>query len=52
MSNTFSNLLFHAVFSTKERTKLLSRELRNRLFPYISGIANKSDFKILAVYLF
>ncbi|OGH71485.1 MAG: transposase [Candidatus Magasanikbacteria bacterium RIFCSPLOWO2_01_FULL_43_20b] len=47
MSNTYSNLLFHAIFSTKERVKLLSKELRNRLFPYISGIANKNNFKIL-----
>jgi len=29
--------------------KLLSKDLRERLFPYISGIANKNDFKTLTV---
>ena len=47
MPNTFSNLLFHIVFSTKERRKLLSKELRVRLFKYMSGIADKSNFKII-----
>ena len=47
MPTTYSNLLFHIVFSTKERRKLLFKELQNRLFPYLSGIANKNNFKIL-----
>jgi len=47
MSNTFSNLLFHIVFSTKERAFLLSPELRERLYSYISGIANQNGFKII-----
>jgi REP element-mobilizing transposase RayT len=47
MPTTYSNLLFHVVFSVKERVKLLSKDLRERLFPYISGIANKNNFKIL-----
>lgn len=46
MSNTFSNLLFHIVFSTKERAPILSLELRERLYSYISGIANQNGFKI------
>jgi len=49
MPNTFSNLLFHIVFSTKERRKLLSKDVRDRLYPYISGIANKNNFKILVI---
>lgn len=47
MPNTYSNLLFHVVFSTKERRKLLSKELRSRLFRYVSGIADKNNFKII-----
>ena len=27
----------------------MSRDLRERLFPYLSGIANKNDFKILII---
>ena len=49
MPNTFSNLLFHVVFSTKERKKLLSGGIRNRLYPYIYGIASKNNFKILDI---
>ena len=49
MSNTFHNLLFHVVFSTKERVKLLSKELRVRLYPYISSIANNNGFKVSVI---
>jgi len=49
MPSTYSNLLFHIVFSTKERVRLLTKDTRDRLYPYISGIANKNDFKTLIV---
>ncbi len=49
MPSTYSNLFFHVVLSTKERVGLLNRNLRERLFPYISGIANKNNFKTLVV---
>lgn len=49
MSNTYSNLLFHVVFSTKERVGLLSKELCVRLYPYLSSIAEKNDFKIIKI---
>ena len=49
MPSTYSNLLFHVVFSVKERRKLLSEDVRGRLYPYISGIANKNDFKTLVI---
>lgn len=48
MPNTYSNLQFHIVFSVKERRHLLSKELCNRLYPYMSGIANANEFKIIA----
>ena len=38
MSNTLTNLLFHVVFSTKGREKIISDEYRERLYSYIGGI--------------
>ena len=49
MANTYSNLLFHIVFSVKERRSLLSLELRERLYPYICGIARENNFKAISV---
>ncbi|MFH1946543.1 MAG: IS200/IS605 family transposase [Candidatus Magasanikbacteria bacterium] len=47
MPSTYSNLLFHIIFSTKERRKLLSKEVKKELYLYIAGIANKNNFKII-----
>jgi hypothetical protein len=30
---------FHCVFSTKERRRLITQELRARLWPFLGGIA-------------
>lgn len=49
MSNTYSNLLFHVVFSVKERKSLILKELRERLYPYMCGIANQNNFKIIII---
>lgn len=49
MSNTYSNILFHVVFSVKERRGFLSKDLRERLYPYICGIAKQNNFKIIAI---
>ncbi len=49
MSNTYSNLLFHVIFSTTNRESLLSPELRERFYPYISGIAIQNNFKIIII---
>jgi REP element-mobilizing transposase RayT len=38
MAHTHTNLLFHVVFSTKDRAPLLDAELKPRLFPYMGGI--------------
>jgi putative transposase len=38
MAHTHTNLLFHIVFSTKERAPLLDEELKPRLFAYMGGI--------------
>jgi putative transposase len=39
----------HCVFSTKERRPLLTAIIRERLWPYLGGIARANDMKALAV---
>jgi len=38
MPHSFHNLLFHVVFSTKDRVACMDAELRSNLFPYMGGI--------------
>lgn len=38
MGHTYSNLLGHVIFSTKDRAPLLNPQLKPRLFPYMGGI--------------
>jgi len=38
MAHTFTSLLIHLVFSTKDRVPDLSSDLAGRLFPYMGGI--------------
>jgi REP element-mobilizing transposase RayT len=42
VANTFSCLNIHCVFSTKERAPVLTPEIRERLWPYIGGIAKQN----------
>ena len=49
MSNTYSRLLFHVVFSVKERRNLISSELRKRLYPYICGVAKQNNFTVISI---
>ena len=46
MANTYTNLFFHIVFSTKERKQFLTKEVRDELYLYISGIAKAKNFQI------
>ncbi len=41
MAHTCTNLLIHALFSTKNRLPLLDAELKSRLFPYLAGIITR-----------
>ena len=43
MANTFSNLYFHIVFSTKGRKGLISRDIEARVWTYVGGIARKHE---------
>ena len=49
MANTYLNILVHTVFSTKNRESWLSSSLRERLYPYMCGIARGNDLKVLCI---
>ena len=40
---------FHCVFSTKERRPLITPDLRERLWPFLSGIARQNKMKAVEV---
>lgn len=39
MANTYSQIYLHFVFSTKNRAKLISHEIEERVWAYIAGVA-------------
>lgn len=43
MANTYSNLFYHIVFSTKGRKDLISPEIETRVWAYIGGIARNHE---------
>lgn len=47
--HSFNSCLMHCVFSTKERRPLLTPAIRDRLWPYLGGIARENEMKALAV---
>jgi putative transposase len=49
MANTFSVLNVHCVFSTKERVRVLTPEIRERLWPYLGGIAKQNGLRAKCV---
>jgi putative transposase len=49
VGHSYTSSLFHCVFSTKERRKLITPELQERLWPYLGGIARENRMKALAV---
>ena len=49
MSHTFSNNLFHVIFSTKGRIDLIRQDFKNDLYRYISGIAKNENSRILKI---
>lgn len=49
MAHTYTNLLVHAVFSTKDREPVLSAEVRDRLCPYLGGIVHEMGGRALAI---
>ena len=49
MPHSYANCLFHCVSSTKERRKIITPDLRDRLYPYMGGIARENDMKSFAI---
>ncbi len=49
MAGTFTNLLFHIVFSTRDRAPLLTTQLRPELFKYIGGILRQQGGILLEI---
>jgi len=40
---------FHCIFSTKERRRLITPDLRDRLWPFLGGIARQNNMKAVEV---
>jgi REP element-mobilizing transposase RayT len=47
--HSFNSCLVHCIWSTKNRTPFLTSDLRERLWPYLGGIAKQNKMKPLAV---
>ena len=48
MPSTFTNLLTHVIFSTKDRKQFLAAEWRDELYAYIGGIVHNVGGELLA----
>ncbi|HYM61225.1 MAG TPA: IS200/IS605 family transposase [Thermoanaerobaculia bacterium] len=49
MAHTYTSLLVHCVFSTKRREPHLKPDIRQRLWPFMGGIARENKMRALAV---
>lgn len=49
MPSSFTNLLYHVIFSTKERRPLITAALRGELYPYIGGIVRNERGVLLEI---
>ncbi len=49
MSHTYTNLLTHIVFSTKERLPLITNEIKPELFAYIGGLVKELKGKPIII---
>ena len=49
MANTFSQIYFHIVFSTKNRVDWINPEIEQRVWAYIGGIARKHNMTAIQV---
>jgi putative transposase len=47
--HSFNSCLVHCVWSTKNREPLLNSDLRERLWPYLGGIAKENKMKPIAI---
>ena len=49
MANTFTALNYHIVFSTKDREPWLGENVRERLWPYLGGIARENGMMAIEI---
>lgn len=49
MPHTYCSSLYHCVFSTKERRKIIPSDVQSRLWAYMGGIARELQMKALEV---
>jgi len=49
MARTYTQLLNHIVFSTKDRLPQITPDLRSRLFPYMGGIVRNLEAVALSI---
>jgi len=49
MAHSYVSSHLHYIFSTKQRRKLITPDLRDRLWPYMGGIAREHRMKALSV---
>src|SRR5260370_23346863 len=49
LPHNFSNIYGKVIFSTRDRRKIITKELQPRLWAYLAGIAKQHDIGILAV---
>lgn len=47
--HSFNSCLMHCVFATRERRPFLTAAIRERLWPYLGGIARENGMKALAI---
>jgi putative transposase len=49
MAHSYTECLFHCIFSTKARRNLIPQELQDRLWAYIGGVARANGLTTLVV---
>jgi REP-associated tyrosine transposase len=49
ISMSYISSYFHCVFSTKERRRLITPELRERLWPFLGGIARQNKMRAIEI---
>ena len=49
MGSTLTNLVYHAVFSTKGRAPMIIPEIRDDLYRYMGGIVKREDCVLLQI---
>ncbi len=49
MANSYTSLFVHIIFSTNSRERVLTSAVRDRLWPYMGGIARENRMKALSI---